>query len=1034
LDNILQSFGKCVDDLISMEPKVDVLPCSLTVDAMNSDDQNSATLAEVSALQLPESLAQLRDSQKKIISRQAKRAQAIKSLTSFFDEIAGAAHTFASSLQIRLSQDGYGVRSSSKKLDLLAVSVKKFEGTHTQKCWNSVIDSLEEFVKSAFHLSSSLHADGQKRFGTFLQTAEKDIKLAYDAEETRWRRVCDSAKAKVRSSQRYEQSVADLAKAEERLHSMPEETEEKKDSDLSSGMSKALGNMFSILPGGGEEAMSKMLKPGQRLAIVRRNHEEALARVVKDNQTCELRKSLTAECVDSYTKTANDSCEKFLSEEKEVWSAAKASFVTIFKSFQLFEESRHEIIDSAAALIKNRGEDATPEDIRESMERIDEKRRSRIAQSEQEDGTGELGAKGKPRSTEDGFYLQVRLEKSKYIYGLLNLVSSEDTKSPLNDDDSDGGEVEEDAHREKEEESVHISLPLSFLSSNQLTSLDNTVEPDPIRARSRSVDAIKFTQSPSKEESKCIKETIMTKSDIDSDDVSTEEQKIETEGLNAPKSIKVETQLFLNHFWEETKGEGDDSNPPTIIASFSCAYWPKTSEGHISPLLHGRMFVTSSTMYFIGWTDKKIVLNWSDAISVTREKTMAGTVDNALQITYDSGEGESSYFFGSFAFRENAFRITTQMTEVAKSLNEITEKKSKKSKKLPEVPPDEVVKTMELVFSKKIKNMSIARFYEICWSEGNGTDAKPFYGPWLDKCGCFDIEISEWDDSEGESDKFTNAWCGEKYDRKRTVEFKAKRTSHLYIGPPIAGISQTHFCRVEGDEKCVLSMAVQTNGIPYADVFSVEARWVARRVGSRDLSIDCGIFVDFKKNTMLKSKIRQGTIAESTPVYLNLFDEMKDVCAANAEPLDETEEEEEDDDEDRSLPEEEMPEIKSRFQIAVGQARAIKSSLMKYCGEMKNTAAEHPAFQQIDSRQILMAIGSLFALLILCWFVSPDATVPQNDVTNVSREEMEQFTKRLDDMNSEMKEMRIVLKQILSLMQESHSVSHFGSAEVDDEL
>mmetsp|Transcript_9289 Transcript_9289/g.13797 ORF Transcript_9289/g.13797 Transcript_9289/m.13797 type:complete len:168 (+) Transcript_9289:2186-2689(+) len=145
-------------------------------------------------------------------------------------------------------------------------------------------------------------------------------------------------------------------------------------------------------------------------------------------------------------------------------------------------------------------------------------------------------------------------------------------------------------------------------------------------------------------------------------------------------------------------------------------------------------------------------------------------------------------------------------------------------------------------------------------------------------------------------------------------------------------------------------------------------------------------------------------------------------------------EEEDDDDEDRSLPEEEMPEIKSRFQIAVGQARAIKSSLMKYCGEMKNTAAEHPAFQQIDSRQILMAIGSLFALLILCWFVSPDVTVPQNDVTNVSREEMEQFTKRLDDMNSEMKEMRIVLKQILSLMQESHSVSHFGSAEVDDEL
>ena len=82
------------------------------------------------------------------------------------------------------------------------------------------------------------------------------------------------------------------------------------------------------------------------------------------------------------------------------------------------------------------------------------------------------------------------------------------------------------------------------------------------------------------------------------------------------------------------------------------------------------------------------------------------------------------------------------------------------------------------------------------------------------------------------------------------VNFKYKRTSHLFIGPPIAQVKQTHFCRVEGDNKFVLVMSYEVSGIPYADCFAVEIRWVVRREGASDLRVEVGVFVDFKKQTL----------------------------------------------------------------------------------------------------------------------------------------------------------------------------------------
>lgn len=57
------------------------------------------------------------------------------------------------------------------------------------------------------------------------------------------------------------------------------------------------------------------------------------------------------------------------------------------------------------------------------------------------------------------------------------------------------------------------------------------------------------------------------------------------------------------------------------------------------------------------------------------------------------------------------------------------------------------------------------------------------------------------------------------------------------MGPPVAGVTQSHYCRVEANNKCVVAMNVKIDGIQYADTFRVEVRWVARRVGANDIQV-----------------------------------------------------------------------------------------------------------------------------------------------------------------------------------------------------
>ncbi len=72
----------------------------------------------------------------------------------------------------------------------------------------------------------------------------------------------------------------------------------------------------------------------------------------------------------------------------------------------------------------------------------------------------------------------------------------------------------------------------------------------------------------------------------------------------------------------------------------------------------------------------------------------------------------------------------------------------------------------------------------------------------------------------------------------------------MYIGPPIASVTQTQYLMKDGNDRCIVMMTVDIEGVPYSDSFAVEVRWAARRLKEKDLAIDAGVFVRFTKASM----------------------------------------------------------------------------------------------------------------------------------------------------------------------------------------
>lgn len=91
---------------------------------------------------------------------------------------------------------------------------------------------------------------------------------------------------------------------------------------------------------------------------------------------------------------------------------------------------------------------------------------------------------------------------------------------------------------------------------------------------------------------------------------------------------------------------------------------------------------------------------------------------------------------------------------------------------LPDVPPDPLMGKMDSIFSKRLRNVTIDRYYAAGWSE-----EVPLCRPWLERKGSFDVSVTEW----GTDGDLVNGWSGEEFEMRRVcslVRGEHRLTTH----------------------------------------------------------------------------------------------------------------------------------------------------------------------------------------------------------------------------------------------------------------
>lgn len=831
---------------------------------------------DAETLGLPLASGSLRDDVKKQVAGIAARIKAAQILTEFLESFGSAFMT----LEVGLKIDSLPTNARQEPLGVMAFNAV---GPVAAEVWRGVVKLFEDEAVTAGELASTAAKLRLQKLEVFLETAQKDLKAEKDYDETNWKTLCEIARTESKAASRYRQVRAQQEKARERVLSADlAKGEETTGVEEDNGPSTPQKNRMSKAFFAGGEAMKKF-QENARMAMAKSSLQEAEQNAVKEQQLLDEATATKSQAINDYKRVTETRVQKLESINKQVKKDLEKIMEAIVLGIGRLRKARANGLDrpldggkvSLDSLMKD-----VDEWVQSAMDRMEANRKiAVIDESEEKDG-----------GNGEGFRLSVMLPESEFVDNLFKLTDSTipppDFISKL--DDSLGTESSED-------ELDIRGVDSSFESIGSGASAGPSAQTSNGEDKVRDLRHISVPGTPGSVSDE--KKAAMEHSDSNFE---------ETTSVNAKKHMSHDMQVFMRHFGQD-KDVSDKA--PEILQIISCAYRPKEKGGFLIPALHGRLYTTSEKLYFLALDGKHFVLAWQDVVNVTTEKGFMGKGDSAILVTYTASDIDAAFVLSRMGSKD---RVLTHLQKLLLDLQarNVPPAEQADGKALPSVPPDSLLQKMEIVLSKQLRGVSIKQVYEKAWSEGNRTSEKPFYAPWLDQEECFDITVEDWEFAEPESEGFLGPWCKERYTQKRLTTFKFKRTTHLYIGPPVAFVKQMHYCRVEGNDKCVVAISATFEGIPYSDAFAVEMRWVARRHHDH-LDIKVGLEVDFKKSTMLKSQIRSGTITETKNVHMRMFDAIKKVCKTlgdsseidMADTLSDNEEEEEveDEDEDEEL-------------------------------------------------------------------------------------------------------------------------------------
>jgi hypothetical protein len=619
------------------------------------------------------------------------------------------------------------IASNSLGEGSLRVLAKSTLGPKAAQLWASTMQIFEDEAVAVFEFAKSLRSLRKEKLDKFLLHAEQELKSAMDSDDGVWKLLCEHARVEMKADSRFKQTALQHTKARERVKSVDQSTsrsrsgtqeivrtrsqdEQEAPATPQKMMTKAFGNLLS---GAGSINMNmNMLHPDNvRAKLAKSILNEADQKESKERQALDEATASKSRAMVAYKAFTEVRLEKYEANEKQGWEYMKVVLESVLSRAETFQKARNNSLEKSLSRNSESSFDSLIPELGEWALAMQQKMNEDIQQVTE---NVPVASKYEP---DLGYSMTVELLDSVSVNTLLALQGTELAIPDLQvDPEPPALEGSEDVQGGDESKKNQIEVQKDQTSQDGVA---DVIQDDAHGSLRRSSSSPGGAEVPVSREAPQLS---VEMKDVESMYSVTQNRASNEKVIRQSPEIKA----FMDHFWsKKTK----DEVAPTIIGVFPCIYRSKEIGNFLAPMVHGRLYTTSASIYFLGLGGKKFVLSWSNISTITTGKGFMGSNDNSLTVTYLGGNGESAFLLGRLEARNTVLHHMLKQLDESKASKETIEK-VRDGDALPSVPLDPVLKGMEVVLSKTIKNVSIKKYYEKLWSEGNGTNEEAFYGPW----------------------------------------------------------------------------------------------------------------------------------------------------------------------------------------------------------------------------------------------------------------------------------------------------------------
>lgn len=737
----------------------------------DDDDMSTLGMMDAEILGLPEDIGVLRDRVREISGKRWVSINTARSIARLLDNLAKASKEL-----------GLAMQSQNTRFDAVLESMKSSE-EHFRilELWDGLSNAFKIKGVALILLSSKLTHLRSQYLDPIMEYGENVLKPATTRDDATWKQLCDAARTKSKEETQHREIAAQVAKVRDRCKSVDSGNA----TAANRQVSESLANVFSILPNGGEHVM-KVLDSSTRasvaqLSLLEANQKELKARQMLDSAVAFLELSL--EAYKTSAESVLKQCEQYETNEL---TEVLDSFQTIIREFYERCLTQNESLQTITSTCQS------DDEVHLFMENWSQK-------------IANLARKLAQESISDDFPLgETPSTKAPLVLEELDPIENVLFPSKI-------------PHKELEKEQTDEKDPAAI--EVVVADADATnVAWSPQRQRTASASSIASTSgTPEKTSNWILKSLSLPES---SESIF---RKMTGARSNQLQHITLNdlTAIFAKYFLPEKIDVGMIS---TFTDSFACSFRENNQN---FPAQYGRLFISETGLVFVSWSRKYFSVKWSELLDIATIDHNFSNHIHSLHVQCKKGSDEDvNMILSGFFDLQVTYKTITRIRQEAIATTipgPALSSSPTESQLTPEnfvnppdnrtgiLPSDEVIDKMEIILSRVIPNMKIERFYEIVWSEGNNTSEQPFFKPWLEK-ECFDVELSDWVYGE-----VHGPWCKDIYNQKRTIKYKVKRRTHLYIGPPIANVFQVR-------QNCEVLFAVtETDGFsPLARLTSVE--------------------------------------------------------------------------------------------------------------------------------------------------------------------------------------------------------------------